>query len=84
MIAMNNAVYKGWYTLDGDNITYLKIVAVSRVQAKKLLDKFVDRYVGADAERSPLPDYLCHTRIWEWATIHGGDEPVPDPRHEDD
>ncbi len=81
---MNNAVYKAWYSIDGENINYLKIVAVSRVQAKKLLDVYLKKYVGEDVDRSPLPDYLCHTRIWRWAEIYGGDVPVPDPHHNED
>lgn len=80
---MNNAVYTAWYSLGGD-ATRLKIVAVSRVQAKKLLDVYVKRYVGPSADCSPLPDYLCHTRIWRWGEVHGGDEPVPDPHHNED
>lgn len=80
---MNKAVYRAWYELWG-NTTYLKIVAVSRVQAKKLLDVYIRKYVGCPVDCSPLPDYLCHTRIWQWGEVHGGDEPVPDARHEDD
>lgn len=75
---MNNAIYRAWYSLDGESIEYVKVVACSRQQAKKILDLFIKRYIGgADVDRSPLPDYVGHARVWEWGSVHGGTDCEP-------
>lgn len=68
---MNKAIYRAFYSLDGDHYEYVKIVAVSRMQAKKILDRYLDVRVGKVADCSPLPDYLCHATTWNVGEVHG-------------
>ncbi len=67
-------IYKAFYSMDGQNYEYVKIVAKSRQQAKAILDAFLAKRVGKVADCSPLPDYLAPARSWQIGEVHGSQD----------
>lgn len=71
---MNKAIYRAFYSIDGVAYEYVKIVACSRTQAKKILDHWIRVRVGRCYDCSPLPDYLGHAYSWRIGEVHGNDD----------
>lgn len=65
------SIYRGFYSFDGEHYEYIKIVATSREQAKRILDAFIEKRVGKVADRSPLPDWLAPAYTWQVGEVHG-------------
>ena len=82
---MNKAIYRAFYSIDGVSYEYVKIVACSRTQAKKILDHWIRVRVGSCYDCSPLPDYLGHAYNWRIGEVHGDlDHDFPNESNEGD
>lgn len=68
---MSKAIYRAFYSMDGDHYEYIKIVATSREQAKRILDAFIKARVGRVVDLSPMPDYLAPAYTWQVGEVHG-------------
>ena len=71
---MNKGIYRAFYSIDGDDYTYVRICAYSRAQAKDILDSFLKHRVGRIYDSSPMPDYLCKAYTWGVGEVHGDDD----------
>ena len=65
------SIYRGFYSFDGEHYEYIKIVATSREQAKRILDAFIKARVGKVADCSPLPDWHAPAYTWQVGEVHG-------------
>lgn len=48
-------IYLAWYAF-GDNITYVKVVALSRKQAGYFFGRWLSKIVGSVDDLAPLPE----------------------------